>query len=229
MARTKGAAGKALTAKVLEHYGNVCHLCRKPGATTKDHLIPYSHGGTDAIANLRPAHHGCNSRRGNRALGGVGADIRVVMGPPCAGKTTHVMAEATVADIIVDLDRLARALQPVQLDDRSHVYPQHIRHVAIGARAAAIDRASRLTNTGAEVWIIHGDPSPEDLDLYRFLRYQVITVDPGRAEVERRARAERPPAVWPFIARWYARHATLAALASAQTSTTPTPSDDPDW
>lgn len=229
MAR-QGAASHALTRKVLEVYGTTCHLCKRPGANSKDHLIPYSHGGTDAMANLRPAHRSCNSRRGNRALGGIGADIRVVMGPPCSGKSTHVMAHATVADIIVDLDRLARALQAVPLDDRSHVYPQHIRNVAIGARAAAIDRASRMTNTGATVWIIHGDPSPEDLDLYQFLRYDLVVLDPGRAEVERRARAERPPAVWPFIGRWYSRHATPAAQATlATSSTSSTPSDDPDW
>ncbi|WP_210416758.1 HNH endonuclease [Microcella sp.] len=31
-----------------------------------DHVIPRSHGGYWELENLRPAHYGCNSSRGNR-------------------------------------------------------------------------------------------------------------------------------------------------------------------
>lgn len=65
---TGGRAQSALTAIVLAEYGTTCHLCLEPGATTKDHLIPWDYGGTDALSNLRPAHHGCNARRRNRLL-----------------------------------------------------------------------------------------------------------------------------------------------------------------
>lgn len=53
-----------------------CHLCLQvvgaairsphPRSPSFDHLVPISHGGTDAPENLRLAHLGCNSRRGNR-------------------------------------------------------------------------------------------------------------------------------------------------------------------
>ena len=43
----------------------VCLLCGYPGADTVDHLVPVSKGGSNADANLRPAHRVCNSRRGN--------------------------------------------------------------------------------------------------------------------------------------------------------------------
>ena len=43
-----------------------CSLCGEPGATTVDHIIPVSRGGTGAITNLRPAHLKCNSGRGDR-------------------------------------------------------------------------------------------------------------------------------------------------------------------
>lgn len=57
------------TRETLIRWGHICHLCRQPGATTADHLIPRSKGGTDDVeANLRPAHHGCNSARGARDL-----------------------------------------------------------------------------------------------------------------------------------------------------------------
>ena len=54
--------------QVLEVYGNVCWLCGQPiaGLPSADHVIPRSKGGSDDIENLRPAHTGCNARRGNR-------------------------------------------------------------------------------------------------------------------------------------------------------------------
>lgn len=57
-----------LTAATLAAKGTVCHLCRTPGADTADHLLPRSSGGTDSLDNLAPAHHGCNSRRGDTPL-----------------------------------------------------------------------------------------------------------------------------------------------------------------
>lgn len=221
-----GRGSLAITRQVLAVWGDICHLCGRPGATTRDHLIPYSHGGTDDLGNLRPAHRSCNSRRSNRALNGFGMHIHVVIGPPAAGKTTYVQEHATgVGDIIIDLDIIARALMPMTLDDRTHVYPKHVRHVAIGARKAAIDRATRLT-TGSHVWIIHAIPSAEDMDTYRMLRYDIITIDPGRAIVEARVRDDRPQYMQAGVAKWYATWgkgnpdlSPTPALALADTST----------
>lgn len=63
-----GRYAQARVATTLATYGTVCHLCRLPGATTADHLIPRSRGGDDSIENLRPAHKLCNERRGNRSI-----------------------------------------------------------------------------------------------------------------------------------------------------------------
>lgn len=208
MAARSGRASVNLTQLVLLEYGDVCWLCGRPGATTKDHVIPYSLGGSDDLENLRPAHGTCNKRRGNRVINGYGARIHVVMGPPAAGKTRHVLDHATLTDIVIDLDAIARALMPITLNE-THVYPEHVRHVAIGARAAAIDRATRLA-AGVGVWIIHADPTHRDLDDYRFLRYDVITIDPGREIVEQRVRAERPPYMRAYVPKWYARHGSAS-------------------
>ncbi|MGE5273261.1 MAG: HNH endonuclease [Verrucomicrobiota bacterium] len=53
----------------------VCHLCRK-GFTADDppvadHVVPRGLGGSDELANLRPAHRSCNGRRGAK-LGNAG-------------------------------------------------------------------------------------------------------------------------------------------------------------
>lgn len=66
--RWAGRKVAALTALVLGTYGTDCHLCGGPGATSADHLVPRSKGGTDALDNLRPAHLGCNIARGDTDL-----------------------------------------------------------------------------------------------------------------------------------------------------------------
>lgn len=64
----QGRAAVALTRLCLETYGTTCHLCGEPGATTADHVVPRSKGGTHAIANMKPAHMSCNAARGNMDL-----------------------------------------------------------------------------------------------------------------------------------------------------------------
>lgn len=65
----------ALVPQVLERDGWVCQLCLLPiykekprtrWAPSADHITPLSKGGQNALYNLRAAHYGCNSARGNR-------------------------------------------------------------------------------------------------------------------------------------------------------------------
>lgn len=202
---------------MLETYGTACHL-RMPGctrvATTKDHIVPYSLGGDDSLENFRPACRNCNSKRGNRVMNGTGsgATVKVVIGPPAGGKSTYVREHATLHDVSIDLDAIARALMPVQLE-QTHTYPQHVRHVAIGARKAAIDRATRLRER-VTVWIIHAIPTPDELAAYRSYHWEVITCDPGRPEVLARCRRERPEYVIPAVDRWYAYTAGMATTTA---------------
>ena len=70
MKRWGGRRAMLKRRQVLEVYGNICWLCGNPvdGLPSADHVIPRSKGGSDDIENLRPAHAGCNSRRGNRTV-----------------------------------------------------------------------------------------------------------------------------------------------------------------
>lgn len=64
-----GRYAQRKTAATLARWGRTCHLCRQPGATSADHLIPRSKGGTDDVEhNLRPAHGVCNKARQDRDL-----------------------------------------------------------------------------------------------------------------------------------------------------------------
>jgi 5-methylcytosine-specific restriction endonuclease McrA len=55
-------------ARIIRRDAGICHLCGLPGADTADHLIPYSHGGTDHDTNLAAAHQHCNRIRGNGTI-----------------------------------------------------------------------------------------------------------------------------------------------------------------
>lgn len=79
---TTDKTGQATRARILRAilkiHGAVCHLCSgpidlelrypHPMSATRDHVIPRSLGGTNAIRNQRPAHKVCNERRGNKSL-----------------------------------------------------------------------------------------------------------------------------------------------------------------
>lgn len=239
--RTSGRRSQELTRLVLATYGRNCWL-RLPGctkvATTKDHITPWKQGGNNDLANFRPACKSCNSKRQNRNVGGL---IRVVTGPPGAGKSTYVNEHAHPVDIVIDLDRIAEALVPrkqapplvnegapssngvppvagagVPWEHQGH--PPHVRHVAIGARQAAIQRAIRLKER-VGVWIIHSVPKPEQLEEYERLGWQVIKVDPGEDVVRARISAERSPEMQQVATKWY-KHEQARDVKSESTNAT---------
>jgi hypothetical protein len=86
-----------------------CHICHQPApleyygspavfggqATTIDHLLCQSHGGTDHPSNLRLAHASCNSSRGTRPV----REARLEL----AGTTSHPWStnEKNVATTVV--------------------------------------------------------------------------------------------------------------------------------
>jgi 5-methylcytosine-specific restriction endonuclease McrA len=61
-------------------FGRTCHICRRPGADTIDHLVPLSVGGRSTLENMRPAHRGCNSRKARAREEAMGFPNRP--GPP---------------------------------------------------------------------------------------------------------------------------------------------------
>lgn len=63
-----GRPWRRLTARIVRRDGGICHLCGKPGATSADHLVPVSRGGTNDPSNLKAAHPYCNRVRSNRSI-----------------------------------------------------------------------------------------------------------------------------------------------------------------
>lgn len=126
--------------------------------------------------------------------------LYVVTGPPASGKSSWIDARAKPTDIVIDLDRITRALSgpgaPQWNQDPT------ILRVAHRARYAAIDEAFTLCDK-ADVYLIHTRPSPKALAKYKRLEARIITVDPGRDIVMERISAMRDPDMKRVATRWY--------------------------
>ncbi|MFI6347265.1 AAA family ATPase [Streptomyces sp. NPDC050560] len=127
----------------------------------------------------------------------------VVTGPPAAGKSSWIEARARARDIVIDLDRITRALTGPGAPQWNH--NPTVTRVALRARYAAIDEALKYTDT-VDVYLIHTMPSPKWLARYRRHGGKIITVDPGEALVRQRVRDMRHPGMDAVVTRWYRHH-----------------------
>ncbi|MFF9285405.1 AAA family ATPase [Streptomyces griseosporeus] len=128
--------------------------------------------------------------------------LYVVTGPPAAGKSSWIEARAKPSDIVIDLDRITRALTGPGAPQWNH--DPIASRVALRARYAAIDEAVKHLDA-TDVYLIHTMPSDTWLARYQRLGAEVITVDPGEQVVRERVRAMRSSAMERVVTRWY-RH-----------------------
>lgn len=121
--------------------------------------------------------------------------VRIVVGPPCAGKSTYCAENAEPGDVIVDYDKLASALG----SSVAHAADGAVRDAAFAARDAAIDT---LLKSGDPGWIIHTSPQLSSVAKYRAVGAEFIVIDPGIDVCLERA-AERPEGTAGVIRDWY--------------------------
>lgn len=68
-ARKRDAEGSHTAAEwdvLCEAHGHRCAGCREARPLTRDHIVPLSKGGSDAIENIQPLCIGCNTSKGDR-------------------------------------------------------------------------------------------------------------------------------------------------------------------
>lgn len=176
-----------------------------PMAFVIDEIIPVSRwreGGYSSpeacaldVSNQRPAHYICNARRGNGTRGnGV---IHVVCGAPCSGKSSFVANNKHNDDIVIDLDVIAQSIGCTHTHGASGIYLR----TAQAMRRAAIDEILRHHYSA---WIIHTQPSRDDIIRYETCGAIVHTLDPGMDVCLQRARDDnRPDGTAKAIVDWY--------------------------
>lgn len=126
--------------------------------------------------------------------------MNVIVGPPCAGKSTYARAHAEPGEVVVDYDALAMALGA----ETSHGTSGDVRSAAFEARDAVIEFLLTRGTTG-DSWVIHTSPSSEKVDRYESAGARFVLLDPGQDECLARAEAEeRPSQVVDAIHDWYA-------------------------
>lgn len=122
--------------------------------------------------------------------------ITVVIGPPCAGKSTYVDASRGIDDVRVDYDKMAKALG-AGVDHRSS---GSIRILAFAARTAVIDRI--IEGVENDSWIIHTNPNESAIKDYSDAGASFVLVDPGKEVCMDRA-SQRPAGTVELIESWY--------------------------
>jgi 5-methylcytosine-specific restriction enzyme A len=131
--------------------GRVTPLCVKPYDHAVDHILPKAKGGTDDHDNLESLCSPCHDaktatergtgraritispdgwptgpkRWGYSIPDGVmpsGIPVVLVSGPPAAGKSTYIEANAKDGDTIIDFDLLRKRVGGVKWDTRRDIY-----------------------------------------------------------------------------------------------------------
>ncbi len=124
--------------------------------------------------------------------------LTVIVGPPCAGKSTYAREHAADGDVIVDFDLIAEALG----SGVPHHAPEPVRSAAYAAREAAIDE---IVGKGLDAWVIHTSPQPDKVAAYEDASASFLLLDPGIDECLRRCDADgRPDGTADAIRAWYA-------------------------
>jgi len=105
--------------------------------------------------------------------------ITIICGPPGSGKSTYVREHYLTGDVVIDMDVIALALTTPDVEP--YTYSDLVRQVAFYARQAAVKEALKLgqSNRSINIWIIHTDPGPNQVSMYKVLGGKVIWLDPG--------------------------------------------------
>ena len=198
--------------RVNENGELICEHCGLPITKKYDiighHVIPLTaENEKDAMISLNPdniqlIHFACHNKIHKRAEGhkyeGYTQKVYIVYGSPCAGKTSFVNKNANDDDLILDIDRIWKAI--CNYDGK----PNRLKQNVFGIRDAMIDQIRTRTGQWRNAYIIGGYPLRTDRDrLAELLRAELIFIDTPKDECFKRAEKERKPEWKEYIERWF--------------------------
>lgn len=133
----------------------------------------------------------------------------IIIGAPCAGKTTYARQNRKQGDPLIDFDRLVEAA-----GGTAHAQGQDdIRRVAEAMRKAGQGRGF-ADDIEADVWAIHTRPSNRALADMAERGIRIICLDPGEKTcLERAAKEARSKSSIEAIKAWYENPPVLPAGA----------------
>lgn len=182
-------------------------------ATTPDHIIPLATGGTDTDDNIQCLCFECHAIKTAGESNQWAASnhptwlkpsaipLTIVCGAPASGKTTYVQANAAPTDRVICFDSIITKIDPSYQHWVKDVNKARFNQ-AIRVRNALLGELSRAN--GGRAWFIIAAPTKAERDWWQSkLGGEMIVLDPGRQECERRADARGTPLAKQGIRRWY--------------------------
>lgn len=137
--------------------------------------------------NIEVLCHDCHNAAHKRFGYAVGAKhVYLVYGSPCAGKTTYVNSVATRNDLIVDLDKIHRAICICGLYDK----PDATKRVAFNVRDYLLDEVRTATprRKWQDAYIIGTYPDRIDRDMFvQDYGAELVHIDTSKEECVKRA------------------------------------------
>lgn len=137
--------------------------------------------------NIEVLCHDCHNAVHKRFGYAVGAKhVYLVYGSPCAGKTTYVNSVATRNDLIVDLDKIHRAICICGLYDK----PDATKRVAFNVRDYLLDEVRTATprRKWQDAYIIGTYPDRIDRDMFvQDYGAELVHIDTSKEECVKRA------------------------------------------
>lgn len=137
--------------------------------------------------NIEVLCHDCHNAAHKRFGYAVGTrHVYLVYGSPCAGKTTYVNSVATRNDLIVDLDKIHRAICICGLYDK----PDATKRVAFNVRDYLLDEVRTATprRKWQDAYIIGTYPDRIDRDMFvQDYGAELVHIDTSKEECVKRA------------------------------------------
>jgi 5-methylcytosine-specific restriction protein A len=145
-----------------------------------DHIVPIRDGGERLDpTNLRSLCKSCHSKKSSkesRKMKSFITKLKVVVGPPFAGKSTYINSKAEPGDMVLDVDRIVRALNLEGKRDNDFVL------FAVEMRNAALIKLERFSSVKV-AWMPITTVKVDKLQEWKAKGAEIIAMVPTEQEV----------------------------------------------